>query len=264
MSSSKKISIKRYSILNNIEEIEDLEDLVVTENALKIFINNAFYVTLMCTPDKIIELGIGFLFSEGIIKGYEDIKNIEIQNENNLYIDLNYELTPSKQNQRVLTTGCGKGSMHINLLMENQLDIIKSKQTYNGEIILNSMREFNSSSMLFKETGGVHSCCICGENGIEKISEDIGRHNAVDKLIGSYVMEGKDLSNKMLFITGRISSDILIKTARAQIPILVSHSAPTDLAIGMGKNIKMTIVGFARGNRMNIYSGHERILIKSV
>lgn len=260
MSSSKEISIKRYSHIDNGDELVDLKDLVVTENALQIYVNNAFYVTLMCTPDKIVELSIGFLFSEGIIQGYDDIKNIEIRDENTVYIDLFHELIGLKENRRVLTTGCGKGSMHIRLLMENQLDIIKSEVCFSGKTIIESMKEFNSSSNLFKETGGVHSCGICSEFGIEKVTEDIGRHNAVDKLIGSYLMENKDLTNKMLLITGRISSDILIKTARAHIPIIVSHSAPTDLAIGMGKNIKMTIIGFARGNRMNIYTGHHRIL----
>lgn len=260
MSSSKEILIKRYSYSDNEAELVDLNDLVVTENALKIYVNNAFYVTLMCTPDKTIELSIGFLFSEGIIQRYDDIKNIEMRDENNIYIDLFHEIIGLKENQRALTSGCGKGSMHIRLLLENQLDIIKSEICFSGKTIIESMKEFNASSNLFKTTGGVHSCAICGEFGIEKVTEDIGRHNAVDKLIGSYVIEKKELMNKMLFITGRISSDILIKTARANIPIIVSHSAPTDLAIGMGKNIKMTIVGFARGNRMNIYTGHHRIL----
>jgi FdhD protein len=250
-----QINVKKY----NSSIVNDVEDLIIVERPLNIFINNQHYVTLMCSPSLIEELAVGFLFSEGVINTVDDVEKINIVNEESIFITLNREITSSFGKDRALVSGCAKGSIHINMLNEKGLKKIDSNCNFEANLILKWMNNFNKMPTLFQQTGGVHSCSICGNEGVEFIAEDIGRHNALDKLIGKSLIEKKDLKNKMLFTSGRVSSDILVKAARAQIPVLVSHSAPTNLVVSMAKNINLTLIGFARGNRMNIYCGSNRI-----
>lgn len=256
MSLIDQIKIKRYKS----EVIEDVSDFIIVEKPLNIFINNQHYVTLMCSPSLIEELTIGFLFSDGVIQSIEDVLNVKIVNQDSVFITLNNEISYSFGKERALVSGCAKGSIHIHMLNEKGLKKVESNCRFKADQILRWMNDFNKMPTLFQQTGGVHSCGICSEDGIEFIAEDIGRHNALDKLIGKSLMEKNSLQNKMLFTSGRVSSDILIKTARAQIPVLVSHSAPTNLVVNMAKNINLTLIGFARGNRMNIYCGSDRVV----
>ena len=124
---------------------------------------------------------------------------------------------------------------------------------------MNSVQTFNKTSELFKETGGVHSAMICDREGEVAFSEDIGRHNAMDKVIGYCINQEIDFTQTYAITSGRISSEILLKVAKANIPILISRSAPTDLAVEMATTLGMTLVGFARGTKANIYSHQLRI-----
>jgi FdhD protein len=126
--------------------------------------------------------------------------------------------------------------------------------------IIELMKKFNKNSELFLSTGGVHSVALCQGKEILLFHEDIGRHNALDKVIGEAAFKGIDTSDKMMVMSGRISSEILIKAAKRKIPIVISRSAPTDLAIDYANNLGITVIGFARGNRMNIYTRDDRIM----
>ena len=123
------------------------------------------------------------------------------------------------------------------------------------------IKEFNKSSQLFLDTGGVHSCALCDINKIIIFKEDIGRHNALDKVLGKALLEDIDFRDKIILTSGRISSEILIKTAKRQIPVIVSRSAPTSLSIDIAKKLNITLIGFARGKRMNIYSNFSTLKV---
>ena len=122
------------------------------------------------------------------------------------------------------------------------------------------MRDFNKRSELFLETGGVHSCGLYYGSKMLMFEEDIGRHNALDKIIGKALKEDIDLKDKMVFTSGRISSEILIKTAKREISTIVSRSAPTSLAIDMAKELRINLIGFVRGEKLNIYTNIEKML----
>ncbi|MDF2593358.1 MAG: fdhD, partial [Clostridia bacterium] len=203
---------------------------------------------------------IGFLFAEGVISSMESIKSIIELSENLICAILNDDLEEDFQNRKVLTSGCAKGSMDLSIFEENSIKPVESRYQYAAHDILLMMKEFNHKSVLFKQTGGVHSCAICGNNSILFFSEDIGRHNALDKVIGKAQLKNMTLEDKLLMTTGRISSDIAVKAARAGVPIIVSHSAPTDMALNIAKKANITMIGFARGRRMSIYCGSDRII----
>ena len=256
MNTTKEISIKRVN--NNVQE--DITDLIIEEIPLDIFVNYEFYAALMCTPMEVRELAIGFLFSEGIISSTKSITSIEEKFESRLCLTLDHEIILDGSNVRAITSGCGNGSVHTKSLEEASVNFIESTCKFYITDVLKLMKEFNSKSDLFKQTGGVHSCCLCSENSILLFSEDIGRHNALDKVVGKALLGSIALNDKLVMTTGRISSDIVVKVAKAGIPIIVSHSAPTALALSIAKAANITIIGFARGSRMNIYCNEHRML----
>jgi FdhD protein len=256
MNITKQVNIKR---INN-ELQEETWDSIIEEVPLDIFVNHEFYATLMCTPIELVELAVGFLFSEGVIFNMGSIISTEEVYENRICIILDHEIAVDESSARAITSGCGNGSIHVISLEECSIKFIDSNCKFSSVDILKLMSEFNSKSEVFKQTGGVHSCCLCSENSILLFSEDIGRHNALDKVLGKALIRNIDLSDIIVMTTGRISSDIVVKVAKAGIQIIVSHSAPTSLALSIAKAANITIIGFARGLRMNIYCNDHRII----
>lgn len=249
---------KSYNILRiNKDSVKDEEDLIILEYPFTIFIDDEEIITLLCSPNSLEYLAIGFLYSEGFIESYSAIKNIQIdEDKGSAYINLNIRKTFNEklQGKRTITSGCGKGTVFYNVL-----DSFKSKKITNtldikSNEIVDLMRSFNKDSELFNSTGGVHACAICNEHGIIYFEEDIGRHNALDKVLGKALVENMDLSDKIILTSGRISSEMLIKAAKRGIPVVVSRSAPTSLAVDMARELNITLVGFVRGEKMNIYS----------
>lgn len=252
-------TVEITKINNGIQQ--KVTDEIVLEEMMNIFVNKRFHASLLCTPDEKMELAIGFLFAQGVISSIDDVKSVEDMGGNIVCAILNNELQSDFQNRRVLTSGCAQGSIDLNILEEAEIKPIKSDKKYSASDILLIMREFNNNSELFKQTGGVHSCAICSSQGIIFFADDIGRHNALDKVIGRSLLDKLALEDKLLMTTGRISSDIAVKAARAGIPVIVSHSAPTEMALNIAKTANITMIGFARGNRMSIYCGEEKIII---
>jgi FdhD protein len=238
---------------------EKVIDEIVLEEIIYILVNRRFYASLLCTPNEKMELAVGSLYAQRVILSMEDMKSVEDLGGNIICVRLNHDLQEDFQKRKVLTSGCAQGSIDLSILEEPEAESVKSNCKYSASNILTIMKEFNNKSEVFKQTGGVHSCAICSSEGIIFFSDDIGRHNALDKVIGRSLINKLELGNKLLMTTGRISSDIAVKAARAGIPLIVSHSAPTAMALNIAKSANITMIGFTRGNRMSIYCGEERI-----
>ncbi|WP_170074357.1 formate dehydrogenase accessory sulfurtransferase FdhD [Paraclostridium dentum] len=253
MDVTKKYIIKKYQN----EEVDEVEDLVVCEYPLTIFLNDQEFITLLCSPKSLKNLSIGFLYSEGIIKSASDIDSINIDEKMGYaYIKIGNVSKFAKQlyGKRVITTGCGKGSIFY-----NALDSLKCKQFKNNldidyKKLLDIMKLFNKKSELFLETGGVHSVGLIDGDDILYFEEDIGRHNALDKIIGSCLIDNVNIEDKAIITSGRITSEIVLKCAKLGIGCIISRSAPTNLAIDTGKKLNIEIIGFARGNKLNVYN----------
>ncbi|WP_394867288.1 formate dehydrogenase accessory sulfurtransferase FdhD [Paraclostridium bifermentans] len=253
MDVTKKYIIKKYQN----EEVDEVEDLVVCEYPLTIFLNDQEFITLLCSPKSLKNLSIGFLYSEGIIKSVSDIDNINIDEKMGYaYIKIGNVSKFAKQlyGKRVITTGCGKGSIFY-----NALDSLKCKQFKNNldidyKKLLDIMKLFNKKSELFLETGGVHSVGLIDGDDILYFEEDIGRHNALDKIIGNCLIDNVNIEDKAIITSGRITSEIVLKCAKLGIGCIISRSAPTNLAIDTGKKLNIEIIGFARGNKLNVYN----------
>ncbi|MFH1958018.1 MAG: formate dehydrogenase accessory sulfurtransferase FdhD [bacterium] len=234
--------------------------MIIKENPFTILVNGQEIVTLLCSPYKLEYLAAGFLLSEGLIRDSTLIKNV-ILGKNGHYADIeldkDFQVTQDFFQKRIISSGCGRGSSFNN---PEDCKPLNSNIRITHKQVADLMKRFQEKSALFKKTGGVHSAALCNQNKIEIFAEDIGRHNAIDKIFGECFFKKIDTREKIILTTGRVSSEILIKIAKRAIPILISRSAPTDLAVGLAEGMNVTLVGFARGKRMNIYSHDVRII----
>ncbi len=238
------------------------EDVIVREVPITIYFNKEEIVTILCSPNQIRELTVGFLVSEGFITSMDDLYTIGHHCEENI-IRVEGRARQGQQgilNRRVMSSCCGKSRASFNF--ENDGSLLKVQEskvriTLNEAIYYANYLEQNST--IFKETGGTHNGGVGCAGSVSYTSYDIGRHNVLDKLMGRAVLQKLDLSGHVLFFSGRVSSEILIKVAKMNIQILVARSAPTDLTIALAEDLNITVIGFARGNRLNIYTCPERI-----
>lgn len=237
-------------------------DVVIRETPLTLFVNNQEMLTLLCTPDHQQNLALGFLYSEGLINSKAEIKSITVdENRGIVRIALTRELVVDDnfRKARTITSGCARG-LTFHLVFDKWVgDAITSRLIVKSETIVEIISGLNDQSILFKKTGGVHCSILYRDTTLLMVREDIGRHNTIDKIIGECLAQDIHGEDKILVTSGRISSEMLFKVARWNIPLLISRSAPTSAAIKFADEIGMTLIGFARGKRMNIYTHNWRI-----
>jgi len=256
--SYEKIHLTR--IIKGKKEKEEVSDIVVQESFLSIILNDEKLITLKCSPENYDYLGIGFLYTSGILKKKEDISSVVIDEEQktikikakNIYSPLEGFLKDSLIPRR----------SNIEEKLINKLLPVKCFLKVKGGIISTLMRTMQEKSELFKLTGGVHSCALADKQGsIILFTEDISRYNTIDKILGEAFLKDVPREDTIILTSCRITSDILIKIAFGKISIIISRAAPTDWAVELAQKIGITLVGFVRGKRMNIYTHPERIEI---
>jgi FdhD protein len=236
------------------------EDTVVREFPLTITLNDRELVTLLCSPTGLDYLAIGFLLSEGFLKSRDEINKLIVDDRRGVVrVETNQELAHDPLFKRLITSGCGRGASFYDASDAVNWEKLESSTVISASRIADLVREFQQRSMIFRTTGGVHSAALCNAQGISLFAEDIGRHNAIDKIFGECLLTGISTEDRIIVTSGRISSEILLKIAKRKIPILISKSAPTNLGIKLANDMGVTLVGFVRGYRMNIYSGGWRI-----
>jgi FdhD protein len=245
-----------------INEFIEAEDVVINENPVTLFINGYQFLTLMILKENLEELITGFLASEGLIEKRQDIKNIIFKNNKTVaLIEIEEDFHPNDYKKRTLTSGCGGGKTFINLKDSAEAQEIKSSQQYPAEKFTVLMQKMQQNTNYFQKTGGTHTAALANAEKIIYQLEDIGRHNALDKIIGRALIENINLKDKIMLTSGRISSEMIIKVLKQGIPFLVSRSAPTNAAVKIARDRNITLIGFCRGQRFNIYSGEERIML---
>ena len=246
---------ERFPILQVTEQDTNrIEDAVVREYTLAIFLNNQELVTLSCSPTNLEYLAVGFLFSEGLIKGKGDIKEIVVDVQRGV---LQAETETGKG--RLATSGGGRGAFFHGAPDARGQRKVKSEIEISPHKVFAFMDEFVQRSELFKATGGVHSAALCDTEGILVFKEDIARHNAIDKVFGECTLKDIPTDGRIVLTSGRISSEILLKAAKRNTPILISKSAPTNLGVKLAQNLDITLIGFVRGRGMNVYTHDWRL-----
>jgi len=250
----KKIEIVR--IKDN--EKDEISDMVVRESNIVIFLNGKKLVTLKGSPENYDYLGIGFLYTSGILEKKGDISSVVVDEKQKLIkIEAKNIYSPLEDSLR---DNLIPRRANIEEELISKLLPVKCFLKIKGEIIFSLMHTMQEKAKLFKLTGGVHSCALADKQGsITLFTEDISRYNTIDKILGEVFLKDIPREDAIILTSCRITSDILIKIAFAKIPIVVSRAAPTDKAVELAKKLGITLIGFIRERGMNIYTYPERI-----
>ena len=228
----------------------------------------------MRTPGADFELAAGFLYGEGIVRSPEDILKISYCVDADLDAEQQYNIVnvelrgsrdydPKSLERHFYTTSacgvCGKASLE-QLELRGCPTILPGPNVA-AEVIYSLPEKLRKAQGLFEATGGLHAAALFDARGnLVALKEDVGRHNATDKLVGWALLEGRlPLSNHIVMVSGRSSFEILQKCLAAEVPVVCAISAPSSLAVDVARRFGMTLVGFLRGKRFNVYNGHERI-----
>lgn len=256
--------VLEISKVDQVCKLTETTKKVITEISLKVMVNGEELVSLLCLNQCPEELALGFLYSEGVINAYSDVESISYNDMLfAVIITLKKDILINRQESlRSITSGCGKCYTYINPLKQSQYCSIETEKTFSLNTILQVMNDFLTSSKIFMEVGGVHSVLFYHPD-YQILNEDIGRHNCFDKITGILLKAGRlDLaSESILFVSGRISSEIMTKAVRLGTPILVSRSTPTTAAIRLAKQYNMTLLGYVRGNKGYVYASPERLAL---
>ena len=261
MAQDKTRTIHRYERGTFTEK----EDRVVVEQPLTIKINGKEFITIVCSPEYVEEMAIGFLASEKIIPNYKDIEEIRVDEKSgtvHITAAKVYPFFEQLQNKRFISSCCGMSRQGFvfahDAMIAKKMD--STRVTLTPESCFGLMEQLADSAEMFKKTGGVHNAALCDPNGIIVSRMDIGRHNALDKIYGHCLMNDIGVADKVIVFSGRISSEILLKVAKIGCEIVLSKSAPTELALSLAEELGITTVGFIRGQSFNVYTNPQRII----
>ena len=244
--------------------VEEIEDAVVQEIPLTVYLNHVELATLVCSPGAYEELAAGFLLSEGLLHDPKEIVELAYRDDQGI---LWIETSAAKDTTGTYLSrhsagyyGQNTGGSHA-ITAARQLTPLADATRFPGTYLLNLINDLEEQATTFKRTGGVHNAALADHNGFLCRYDDIGRHNAVDKVLGYAFLNRISTDDKCLLLSGRVASEILLKAARAGIPLVLSRSAPTGLTIDLAEELNITVVGFARGQRYSIYCHPERVII---
>jgi FdhD protein len=259
----RQVKIRKLNLATG--KTQELADYIAEEKPLHLFVNKIYWATILCTPQDLKEMAVGHLLSEGVIKSVDEIEEISLKEENETCIvrlgsgiDVEDRVRLSRLHQRVITSACGEGSPHQ---YKGKTPLVKSKLQVKAQVVFDSVNQLNFKAQQFRQTGGVHVAAICEADGTQvALAEDVGRHNAVDKVIGMAALAKADFGECFLVLSGRMSGDVAFKAARVGLPIVASIAAALSSGIVLAEAANITLVGFVRGKRMNVYTFPERII----
>ncbi|MEG1409991.1 MAG: formate dehydrogenase accessory sulfurtransferase FdhD [Terrisporobacter sp.] len=247
--SSFKISLSKLDNLTSI----NTEDSIVSEFPLGLIVNGKYDNTFLCSPFNLKELVVGYLCSRNLINNKNDILSLNIDEETRL---------AKVEIKEVSLYDCE------DLIYLNDYDFVEAPPIKNDSVTIQASEIYKTMdlnldlSQLFKNTAGAHCISIYGNGEIVVSCEDVARHNAMDKSIGYCLLNDIPLNDKIVFVSGRLSFEMIKKAARVKIPIVIAKSATTSLVLETANKLNITLVGFVRGKKMNIYTNPHRIILE--
>ena len=255
------VKVKRINLLSKTVKIVNEE--VVMEVPVNIFVNDNYVITLLATPEYKKELVLGWLFDEGVLQSFDEVTEM-IDNQDIINVKTKDPIEEEKLRvvsvSRLLTTACGlSASKFFDTISEQNNRPVKSNYKVKASNIIQMMQKIDKGK-LFRSTGGVHVAALYNEGKFLALAEDIGRHNSVDKVIGIGILNKVNFTNSVLISSGRQPADMVLKAVRMGIPIIASRAAPIRSGIIAAEKNGVTLVCFVREQRMNIYTHPDRIL----
>lgn len=258
---------------------------VIAETPWVLYLDGRELLTMMCSPTRLHCLALGFLQSEGLIDSLDDVWQLRVYlDENRVYVffpeagiaeerhvatcpeaggtivvQLRRAARPLPE-RRILTSGCG-GGITFDMLAED-LPPLQSDRRIQASRVVALMRELNYQADLYRQSRGVHTSALSDGERLLVVAEDVGRHNTLDKLRGEVLLAGLPTADQLLLSSGRISSEMITKARKMEVPILISRTSPTATSIRLALRWNMTLIGYARAPQLRVYTGAERVVFE--
>ncbi|MCL2437713.1 MAG: formate dehydrogenase accessory sulfurtransferase FdhD [Coriobacteriia bacterium] len=241
--------------------LEETGRSIPTESPFTVYLNDVEIATVQASDGDLEDMAVGFLLAEGLLHDRTALKSVDLDAKRGLIYVSSSELVPEDlvYRTRYITSGCGKGVTFSSLGHARGLEKITHKLKVSPHDLYYWMSELSKRSAEHRERGGYHSCGLVFSGELQLVREDIGRHNAVDKLLGHAWLEGMPIEQGIVLVSGRISYEMIVKAAKSKIPFVASRSAATDLAVEIAQDLGITLVGYVRGGKMVAYTHPDRI-----
>ena len=237
--------------------VRAVEGGVIDEQLLSIYVNGESLATMMCSPLQLEALTVGFLFNEAVIDSADEIALLQL-NSTKAVADVILTHDDVKLPRRmILTTGCGGGVTGQEL--SKDFPALDSAFQTEPALILRLMRQLQGAARLYNAVRGVHTAVLGDENGLLASAEDVGRHNAIDKVAGQALLDRIDMRDRILLTSGRISSEMLGKARRMGIPLVASRTAPTSVTVELAEAWNIGVIGYVRAGGMRVYTHGWRL-----
>jgi FdhD protein len=257
----KKVTFPVEQILYKVGQRVLIDAEVIVEAPVSLTVNGETWLTLLCTPIDLTALAIGFLYNESLIQSFDEIDSVHVCSPgDNIDVWITHNVNkPEKWNR---TSGCTGGITFVGTeISTNSPSVLNLNETHITPLQVNNfLDELLQAQSLYREVGGVHTSAISDGDSILASAEDIGRHNTLDKIAGHCLMEGINLSRRIIVTTGRISSEMLQKSSRLGASVVISRTAASSLSIQMAHACGITLIGYARRNQFRVYTHPERIV----
>jgi FdhD protein len=234
------------------DRVEQVSGEVVREQPLTVSVNGERFLTLLCSPVQLEALVIGYLWMEKVIEDVDDVTALAVSAVDGR-ADVTLRAPVALPTERILTSGCGGG---ITFRIDHRLfPRLRSHLRIRPQEIAARMKDLFAAAVHYRESRGIHGAALADADHLLVVAEDVGRHNAVDKVKGEALLRGLPTEDHMLLSTGRVSSEMLLKAARMGVPIVASRTSPTEMAVALAEQLNVTVCGYVRGDTLNVYAG---------
>ena len=242
------------------ERVEEVEGDIVREQPLSVYVNGDKFLTLLCSPMMLEALVAGYLWMEKVIADVAEITDLQIS-----AVDGRAEVTLSHPvtlpTERILTSGCGGG---ITFRIDHRLfPRLESSLRVRPTELGARMKDLFGAAVHYQRSRGIHGAALADRERLLLVAEDVGRHNAIDKIKGEALLRGIPTEDRLLLSTGRISSEMLLKAARMGVPVVASRTSPTEMAVALAEQLNVTVCGYVRPESLNVYAGDAIILTEA-
>ena len=231
---------------------QEVKAEVVREQPVTVYVNGERFLTLLCSPFDLEPLVLGYLWMEKVIAGLDEVSALDVSE-----VDGRAEVTLTRPvtlpTERILTSGCGGG---ITFRIDPRLfPRVRSTLKVKPEALAARLHDLLRDARHYHASRGIHGAALADADRVLLIAEDVGRHNAVDKLKGLALLRGLPTDDRILLSTGRVSSEMLLKAARMGVPLIASRTSPTEMAVALAEQLGITVAGYVRGDGLNLYAG---------
>ncbi len=250
-----------HAVIASDEHGEEREVNIAGERPLTLYVDKCEVVTLMTLGAHPEALTLGYLRNQGFVSDLHDIKSVQVDWETEAVVVVTVHGRDDWQEKlikRTVTTGCGQGTMFGDLMERLQETKLSPPSLRQSDIyrLLHNLRDHNE---VYRSAGAVHGCALCGGTEILDFVEDVGRHNAADAIAGKMWLDGTEGGDKIFYTTGRLTSEMVIKVAQMNIPVLLSRSGITEMGLGLAQQLGVTMIGRAKGEHFLVFNGRENM-----